>query len=262
VPTCRGRVPIDERGNARRRDAGTTRAVHLRILLYPGFDELDAIGPFEVLSMAVRRIAALRANDRPASSPWSVELASIDGAREIRASNGLRVGIDPAPMSGAPTEGPGGSAATAPRTSPDVLLVPGGGWVDRSRIGAWSEFERGDGAGTVAHEVRREIDRGAVVASVCTGAMLLARAGVLRGRRCITHHAAIDDLAAFGAVIVRARVVDDGNIVTAGGVTSGIDLALHLVSRFAGNDLADGIAATLEYERRAASIPTSGTRDR
>jgi len=203
--------------------------VLVRILLYPGFDELDAIAPFEVFSMAARRGAACR-----------VELSTVNGATEVVASNGLVVKV--------------AAANPVAATTPGVLIIPGGGWVDRSRVGARTEYERGDGSGTVAHAARTAHESGATVASVCTGAMLLARAGLLRGRRAITHHAAIDDLALEGAVIVRSRVVDDGDIVTAGGVTSGIDLALHLVERCAGAEVADSIAVTLEYERATASM--------
>lgn len=211
--------------------------MHFRILLYPGFDELDAIGPFEVLSMAARRRGVqIDRHTTTSASPWIVELATLDGAAEVSASNGLRVRVDSSP-----------DLAT-----PDVLIVPGGGWVDRSRIGAHTEFARGDGPGTVADAARSAHASGAIVASVCTGAMLLARAGLLRGRRAITHMVAVDDLAAEGAHIVRARVVDDGEIVTAGGVTSGIDLALHLVERLAGAALAESITMTLEYRRERA----------
>lgn len=213
--------------------------MHCGILLYPGFDELDAIGPFEVLSMTARRFTG---------SAWRVELFTLDGASEVVASNGLRVAL-------APT----GDATT---DHCDLLIVPGGGWVDRANVGARSAYDRGNGAGTVAFAARSAHERGAIVASVCTGAMLLARAGLLTGRRAITHRAAINDLEAHGALIVRARVVDDGDIVTAGGVTSGIDLALHLVERFAGRELADSITATLEYPReRAAMRATDGAPD-
>ena len=80
--------------------------------------------------------------------------------------------------------------------------------------------------------------------------MLLAAAGILKGRPATTHHGAIKDLEASGANVVDARVVDDGNIVTAGGVTSGLDLGLWLVERFYGSQLAHKIEAQLEYERR------------
>lgn len=220
--------------------------VRFRILLYPGFDELDAIGPFEVLSMAARRITA--AAPPPEAAPaWRVELETVQGALEVTASNGLTVRVAPATDCEASCPGPG------PRPG-EVLIVPGGGWVDRSRLGAWSEYERGDAPGSVVRLIREAHERGAVLASVCTGAMLLARAGLLRGRRCITHHAAIEDLKTHGALIERERVVDDGEIITAGGVTSGIDLALHLVERFAGAPLAETIAQTLEHDRRRAAF--------
>jgi transcriptional regulator GlxA family with amidase domain len=85
------------------------------------------------------------------------------------------------------------------------------------------------------------------MAAVCTGTMLLAAAEITRGRRAITHHVAIDALAASGAEVVLSRVVDDGDLVTAGGVTSGLDLALHLVARFAGEEAASEGRVRIEY---------------
>ncbi len=77
----------------------------------------------------------------------------------------------------------------------------------------------------------------------------MGAAGLLRGRRATTHHQNFDDLAAMGADVVRGRVVDDGDIASAGGVTSGLDLALHLVEREAGRELADRVAADIEHAR-------------
>jgi len=235
--------------------------MRFKILLYPGFDELDAIAPFEVLSMAARR-----------GAPWTVELVVLGASREVgdgrergncgevRGSNGLCVRVDAhelEPRNTQNSEQTESDRAVAPTAAtvtrvPEVLIVPGGGWVDRSREGARSEYDRGDGPGTVAGTARDAHTAGSIVASVCTGAMLLARAGLLRGRRCITHRSAIEDLEQHGAVIVRERVVDDGDIVTAGGVTSGVDLALHLVERFASAALSDAITETLEYPRTRA----------
>jgi transcriptional regulator GlxA family with amidase domain len=93
-------------------------------------------------------------------------------------------------------------------------------------------------------------ERGARIASVCTGAMLLAAAGITDGRPATTHHSAIEDLRASGARVVDARVVDDGDVMTAGGVTSGIDLALWIVEQEASAEIADRVAAEIEYERR------------
>jgi transcriptional regulator GlxA family with amidase domain len=80
--------------------------------------------------------------------------------------------------------------------------------------------------------------------------MLLAASGILQGRPAITHHGAIQDLQAAGAQVTQARVVDSGDIVTAGGVTSGLDLALWLVERFYGSKIAHEIEVEIEYERR------------
>lgn len=91
-----------------------------------------------------------------------------------------------------------------------------------------------------------------VVASVCTGALLLGAAGRLRGKRATTHHASMDALARFGAVAtagVSERVVRDGQLVTAGGVTSALDLGLYLVSWLYGDAASARIAARMEYPR-------------
>jgi transcriptional regulator GlxA family with amidase domain len=87
------------------------------------------------------------------------------------------------------------------------------------------------------------------MAGVCTGTMLLAHAGVVGGRRAGTHHTAWQDLAATGIRLVTDRVVDDGDLVTSGGVTSGLDLALWLVEREFETDLADRITTRMEYPR-------------
>jgi len=107
---------------------------------------------------------------------------------------------------------------------PDILVVPGGGWEARSDIGAWGEAHRG----AIPTAITLQGERGAIVATVSTGAMLAAYGGLVTGRHAITHHAAIDDLRASGANVVSARV-DDGDLINTGGVTSGLDLALWLV---------------------------------
>jgi transcriptional regulator GlxA family with amidase domain len=80
--------------------------------------------------------------------------------------------------------------------------------------------------------------------------MLLAAAGLTDGRPAVTHGSALSDLRESGAELVDARFVDDGDLLTAGGVTSGIDLALHLVEREAGAEIAASVSGIMEYERR------------
>jgi cyclohexyl-isocyanide hydratase len=87
-------------------------------------------------------------------------------------------------------------------------------------------------------------------ASVCTGALLLGAAGFLKGRRATTHPGALEELKPYCARVVTERIVDEGNIVTAGGVTAGIDLGLHLVERFAGTEARARVAKQMDYPYR------------
>jgi len=97
------------------------------------------------------------------------------------------------------------------------------------------------------------------VTSVCTGALVLGAAGLLRGKRATTHWAAHDFLAVFGGIPTQGRVVQDGNLLTGGGVTAGIDFALTLVAQVFGQAAAETVQLGLEY---APSPPfTSGTPD-
>ena len=185
----------------------------IEVLLYDGFDELDAVGPFEVFGNAARE-----------RDDVTVATVTLEPAETVTASHGLV--IEPDGVLG----------------EPDLLVVPGGGWVDG---GARREYE----AGTLPEAIAARHRGGSTVASVCTGAMLLAGAGLLDGRPATTHHVAHGDLEAVTERI-DARVVDDGDLLTAGGVTSGLDMALYVVEREFGRELADRVADELEYERR------------
>jgi transcriptional regulator GlxA family with amidase domain len=87
------------------------------------------------------------------------------------------------------------------------------------------------------------------ISAICTGSMLLAESGLVKGRPATTNRNAWAELEAFGAELKTNRVVDDGTLITGGGITSGIDLALYIVEREYGPEVADGIAATMEYTR-------------
>lgn len=191
----------------------------IEILVFPGVDELDALGPLEVLREATA-----------ACADFETRVVTLAAMPYVTGSHGLRFGVD---------------GTLGSRGRPDILIVPGGGWVKRSPEGAWAEVQRGE----IPKAIRDTYEAGAIVASVCTGAMLIAATGLLRGRRAITHHDAINELREYGAEIVQARVVDDDDIVTAGGVTAGIDLGLHFAERFCGPKLASDVALALEYQR-------------
>jgi cyclohexyl-isocyanide hydratase len=96
--------------------------------------------------------------------------------------------------------------------------------------------------------LRRQAKDARYVTSVCTGALVLGAAGLLRGKRAATHWMSRDMLKAFGAVPVAERVVIDGNVVTGGGVTAGIDFALTIAAEAFGEDLAKAIQLGIEYD--------------
>src|SRR5262249_43903948 len=95
--------------------------------------------------------------------------------------------------------------------------------------------------------LRRQAEGAKFVTSVCTGALVLGAAGLLRGYRAVTHWAAMDNLSAFGAIPTKTRVCTDRNRVTGGGVTAGIDFALTLVSMLVDRKTAEAIQLRLEY---------------
>ncbi|KAB1196047.1 MULTISPECIES: DJ-1/PfpI family protein [Haloferax] len=195
--------------------------MHVAILLYDGFDELDAVAPFEVFQ-----------NAGAFGADCTAEFVTLDEREFVTASHGMRVGVD---------------SVLDPETDhPDLLVVPGGGWNSRADQSAWAEAEKGE----IPEAIATLHEGGSMVAGVCTGGMLLSRAGILSGRPAITHAGALDDLRETDAEVVTARVVDDGDVLTAGGVTSGLDLSLHVVEREFGSEVATRVASEIEYERR------------
>jgi transcriptional regulator GlxA family with amidase domain len=124
--------------------------------------------------------------------------------------------------------------AALPR--PDIVLVPGGpGEVAARAGGEMLEWLRGAAGGATW------------TTSVCTGSLILAAAGLLDGRRATTHWLAFDQLRALGAIPTHERVVFDGDVVTAAGVSAGIDMALALAARIAGEPVAQAIQLGIEY---------------
>jgi transcriptional regulator GlxA family with amidase domain len=120
---------------------------------------------------------------------------------------------------------------------PDVVLVPGGPGQAQAmkdeRVLSWLRH---------AHEGTQW------TTSVCTGSLVLGAAGLLAGKRATTHWMAMDQLAAFGAIPVAERFVHDGKIVTAAGVSAGIDMAITLASLIAGDEVAQAIQVSIEYD--------------
>ncbi|MET9800122.1 DJ-1/PfpI family protein [Streptomyces sp. NPDC006368] len=209
------------------RSEGPLRA---HVVLFDGVEELDFIAPYEVLS------ASGHFTDRTVE----VHYVSVTDARTVTCAYGTKVRVE---------------HRWAPDQA-DILVVPGGGYARREDPGVWAEIRRGVLPRALA-AARRE---GLTISALCTGVMLLSAAGLTRGRPCTTHHRARADLEQQGGVLKNARVVDDGDLVTAGGVTSGLDLALWLVRRELSVDAAIGLEQMLEYEARGTVW--RGERDR
>ncbi|MDL2409126.1 DJ-1/PfpI family protein [Rhizobium calliandrae] len=118
----------------------------------------------------------------------------------------------------------------------DVICVPGGGGIN-----ALLEDE------TVLSFIRSRAAQARFITSVCTGSLVLGAAGLLNGKKATTHWNAQDFLANFGAIPTAGRIVQDGNLITAGGVTAGIDFGLAVVAALFGKEEAETVQLSLEY---------------
>jgi len=119
----------------------------------------------------------------------------------------------------------------------DLVMIPGG-------VGMNPLLEDEE----VLAFLRRQAETARYVVGICTGSLVLGAAGLLRGKRASTHWMSHDLLGAFGAIPVKERVVQDGNIFTGGGVTAGIDVALRVVAEIAGRETAEAIQLAVEYD--------------
>ena len=195
-------------------------ALVVGIFVFENVEVLDFAGPYEVFTTAGR---VARKLDPAAAEPFRVCTVSRDGAA-VRARAGLLVlpdhGFDNHPPL-------------------DVLIVPGGvvnAELDQPDVQRW---------------ISRVAASSRLTASVCTGAFLLAQAGLFDGKAATTHWEDIDDLKAmFPGLDVRSglRWVDQGEIVSSAGISAGIDMSLHLVERLASRPLALGTARQMEFD--------------
>ena len=181
------------------------------ILVFPGVEELDFVGPWEMI----------RVWSTVAAGPESCFLVA-ESLNPVMCAKGLSVN-------------PTISFADCPRL--DFLLVPGG-------EGTRREVQN---AGLIRF-IGEQAEGCRAVLSVCTGAFLLHRAGLLSGKKATTHWASLDRLRALGDVeVVEQRLVKDGKIWTSAGISAGIDLALALISSVAGDEAAGKVQFRTEY---------------
>lgn len=189
--------------------SGAARPRPIGFLAYPGVEELDLVGPWEIATMW---------RDY-AGGPECLVVAAHPG--EIPCAKGLSItarhGFDDAPAL-------------------SVLVVPGG----------FAAFEVMKDAATLDY-VRRAAAQADHVMSVCSGAFILAATGLLAGKRATTHWKAIGALRDAGIEVVEERFVQDGNVWTSAGVSAGVDLMLHFIARTQGEDTADIVAHNAEY---------------
>jgi transcriptional regulator GlxA family with amidase domain len=182
--------------------------VQIAIGLYPGFTALDAIGPYAVFT-SVPGADVVVCADRKGPVADESGLLHLD----------LEHTFDEVP-------------------APDVLLVPGG--LVTRRVAA-------DG-GPIVDWIRTAHETTTYTTSVCTGALLLGAAGVLDGVPATTHWMAYDHLRTYGAQPMEQRVVIEGKVATAAGVSAGIDLALTLIDRLHGAEVAQAVQLGIEYD--------------
>jgi transcriptional regulator GlxA family with amidase domain len=181
------------------------------VALYDGVEELDFAGPYEVLTQWAR------------VSEQSISVRTVaEAAEPVHCSHGLRVTPD---------------VTWDAIGRIDLLLLPGGDSRPLVADEAFLERMRGLAAG------------GTLMTSVCTGAMVFAAAGLLSGRKATTHWSALERLAAYGVEVDEdARFVDTGGVVTAAGVSAGIDMALHLIARLDSVERARGVRRYIQYD--------------
>ncbi|MEM9288630.1 MAG: DJ-1/PfpI family protein [Pseudomonadota bacterium] len=179
------------------------------VLVFPGVEELDFVGPWEMFTM------------------WS---SYADGPSAI-----VTVAETPGPLTCA--KGLGIIADKGLDGDYDIVLVPGG----------YAVFDLIDNQ-AILNFLKRHSERGAHILSVCTGAFFLQKAGLLEGKEATTHWKAMDQLAALpGVKAVKQRYMNAGNIWTAAGVSAGIDMALAFIAHIAGKEAAATVQKNAEY---------------
>ncbi|GAA2239332.1 DJ-1/PfpI family protein [Streptomyces amakusaensis] len=201
------------------------RPLRVDIVVFDGVEELDLFGPLEVFGLA----AAI-------GQPIAVRLVTSGLPGTAKLSFGTEMTV------------PGAWDAR----SADVIVVPGGAFRRKDKPGIWTEIEKG----VLTRELRRAVRPSLTLMGVCTGVVVLHAAGVIGDRPCTTHEGAKKYLRDAGADVRDARVVDDGNLVCAGGISSGIDGALWLVERELGPQAAVTVESVMEFDRRGTVLRT------
>jgi cyclohexyl-isocyanide hydratase len=191
-----------------------TKMKTIGILVFPNAEEMDFIGPFEVLSY-INKI-----------KPESTKVLLIaENSGPVTAFNGLTV-IPHATLKDCPPL--------------DVLVVPGGG---RKGEGRWTAMKNP----VIIDFIKKQANTAQYVTSVCSGAFLLAEAGLLTGKKATTHHYYFSELEAYDVKVITKKVVHDGQIITSAGVTSGLEYGFYMLKLMFGAENAQEVARRIEY---------------
>lgn len=194
--------------------------LRVQVLMFDGVEEQDFIAPVEVLGLA----------GRMSGGALTTTMVTTGRPSTVTCTYGTKVEV---------------AKGWSPHEA-DVLVIPGGGYTAKTGPGVHQIIADQGFLGRLAAAEARPV----LPVGICTGVMVLSAAGLVKGRNATTHAGAKADLAAQGATVVNARVVDDGDLVTGGGITSGLDVSLWLVERFVGAQLTQRVETVLEYERR------------
>lgn len=212
------------REEIKRQQRQNRNSMNVGILFFDDVEVLDFAGPFEVFSRT-RLQPGIESRRSNAGAPFNVYgVARVRGP--ICATGGLVV-VPKYCFSDCPPN--------------DLLVVPGG-WGTRKLL---DDHE-------LLTWIKRAASNAVVVMSVCSGSLLLARAGLLRGKAATSHWGALDTLSSIDPTIrvERQQRVVDSEIITSAGISAGIDMALHVVEKILGEDVADDTARYMEYRRR------------
>ena len=193
--------------------------IDVGILIFDGVEELDFVGPWEVLTM-VNTVSRYRGDPEP----FRMRLISPDG-QQIKAAKGMRVLAD---------------AAMTDVEKLDIICVPGG-------MGVRPVLEQPN----IIEWVRNVAQTAKWVTSVCTGAFVLSKAGLTQDRRMATYWGAFDEFEALGlsgALVPHVRYVRDGNVLTSAGVSAGIDMSLWLVGELFTPQFARDVQRAMQYD--------------
>jgi transcriptional regulator GlxA family with amidase domain len=206
--TINAGIGVQRENQEKEKIAGNKRPLEIAVYLYPGMTAFDAVCPYDILSSGIPNSTVRFVAKERGLVRMDSRMLSLHADYAIREIN-----------------------------SADILLLPGGGatpaQMQDQELLAW---------------VRRIHEKSKWTTSVCTGSLILAAAGLLKGLEATTHWVALENLAMFGAKPSRQRVVKQGKIITAAGVSAGIDMALSLVAMECGEEQAKAVQLTIEYD--------------